>query len=496
MIRIYDPATNTWTKNGTMPLGTGDENAWATLQNGGILAVGYHNGGAAIYNPASNTWKKTTVPSGFDTGDTGGITQMFDGRVYVYGLNFHSYIWTPGATADDIGTWVEGPKLLDTEAEDESPTSCQRPGDGRAGAHDVRARHGAAAVRPDDQHELDGDAAARQRQPLPIDYVNLPTGQVMVTAGNAVWILTLTDGPQDAWRPTVSSVAYNASANTYTLSGTQISGLVNGADEGDDMTMAQNYPIVWLTDSSGNVSYCRSFIFSSMFPSKGSKVETTDFTTPAGLPNGSYNPYVSAVGVQSKNPFPFTVGQSSTTGAAGSSGSGTGGSSAGTGGAAGSAAPPGTGGATGGGGVKRNGRHRHHRKRRHGRTRWRLGRPRPPPAGLLVDHDPRRRRRVDRRLQWHRRIQHHRLGWRERLRRVHRQRQRWHEWLRRIQRHRKRRLDTARRPGGSSGCSCRQSPGASRRGSAFSLCSGRDADASTPASAVARAPRFEQSLKD
>ncbi len=233
----------------------------------------------------------------------------------------------------------------------------------------------------------------------------------------------MTNGPQDAWRPTVSSVAYNASANTYTLSGTQISGLVNGADEGDDMTMAQNYPIVWLTDSSGNVSYCRSFNFSSMFPSKGSKVETTDFTTPAGLPNGSYNLYVSAVGVQSKNPFPFTVGQSSTTGAAGSSGSGTGGSAAGTGGAAGSAARAGNRWRDRRRRRQRNGRHGHHRKRRHGWTRRRHGR--------LGDHDRRRRRPVDRRRQWRRRHQHHRLGWCERLRRVHHQRQRRHERLRR-----------------------------------------------------------------
>ena len=65
-----------------------------------MLAVGYASSGAAIYIPSMNKWVKTTVPSGFNTGDMAGISQMFDGRVYVYGLNSKAYIWTPGAGRD------------------------------------------------------------------------------------------------------------------------------------------------------------------------------------------------------------------------------------------------------------------------------------------------------------------------------------------------------------------------------------------------------------
>ena len=77
--------------------------------------------------------------------------------------------------------------------------------------------------------------------PYPIDYVNLPNGQVMITAEANDWIYTLDTEPKDEWRPTVTSVVFN-SGTTYTLTGTQISGLINGADEGDDMTMAENLP--------------------------------------------------------------------------------------------------------------------------------------------------------------------------------------------------------------------------------------------------------------
>ncbi len=189
MIQIYDPATNNWTKNGTMPLGTGDENAWATLQNGGILAVGYHNGGAAIYNPASNTWKKTTVPSGFDTGDTGGITQMFDGRVYVYGLELsqlhldagldgrrHRHL---GGRAQAAGHRGRG-RILRHPA--------QRPGVGAL----VHMMFGPGIVLqlfdPTTNTNSMATPPPDSGNPYPIDYVNLPNGQVMVTAGNADWI--------------------------------------------------------------------------------------------------------------------------------------------------------------------------------------------------------------------------------------------------------------------------------------------------------------------
>ena len=82
------------------------------------------------------------------------------------------------------------------------------------------------------------------------------------------------------------------SGTTYTLTGTQLSGLINGGDEGDDMTMAENYPIVWLKDASSNVYFCKSFNFSNMMPSKGDAPETCQFTTPAGLAQGTYNLYV------------------------------------------------------------------------------------------------------------------------------------------------------------------------------------------------------------
>jgi MYXO-CTERM domain-containing protein len=309
-IQIYDPTTNKWTVSSPSVLKSGDENAWASLQNGGVLAVGYQSDGAAIYNPATSTWIRTgPVPSGFNTGDTGGISQMFDGRVFVYGLAGQSYIYTPGASPADPGTWVLGPKMLNgDEAEDEFSDTLPN---GQVWGGLVTKTYGPGVVLQQFDPTTNTVSMATPPpdtgNPYPIGYVNLPNGQVMVTAATENWIYTPATPPDDAWRPTVTSVVLG-SDGSYTLTGTQISGLVNGSDEGDDMTNAENYPIVWLKDEAGNVYYCRSFAFSNMMPSKGPAPETCQFTTPKNLPQGTYELYVSAVGVQSKTPVSFTPG--------------------------------------------------------------------------------------------------------------------------------------------------------------------------------------------
>jgi MYXO-CTERM domain-containing protein len=377
-IQIFDPAAGTWTDSGTMPLGSGDENAWVALQNGGILAVGYSKAGAAVYDPASNKWTKCTMPAGFNTGDTAGISMMFDGRVIAYGIGT-TYLYTPGATATDAGTWAVGPAMIKTagetgsgdEAEDEFTDTLPN-GKVWVGLTEVMFGPGVALQEFDPTTNTVAlvTPPPDKGNPYPIGYLNLPNGQVMVTAASRNYLYTLDTQPDDSWRPVVDSVVFDT-GTTYTLSGTQITGLINGADEGDDMTMGQNYPIVWLTDTSGNVYYCRSFNFSQMTPSKGAKVETCDFTTPAGLPNGTYSLYVSAVGVQSKNPVSFTTGMggvgmgtggaagaAGTAGTAGTAGAGTAGTAgAGTAGAAGSATGgvAGTGGVTGGAGSTAGG---------------------------------------------------------------------------------------------------------------------------------------------
>src|SRR5262249_43322059 len=113
----------------------------------------------------------------------------------------------------------------------------------------------------------------------------LPTGQVLFTNGSSSRLAVYTpDGaPEAAWKPAVSAVVDNGDGS-FTLSGTQLNGISEGACYGDDAEMSSNYPLVQLVGSDGTVYYARTFNWSSTGVATGSAVVTTKFTLPVGLP--------------------------------------------------------------------------------------------------------------------------------------------------------------------------------------------------------------------
>jgi len=79
--------------------------------------------------------------------------------------------------------------------------------------------------------------------------------------------------PQAGWAPAITSVVNNGDGS-YTLTGTQINGLTEGASTGDDVEMATNYPIVQLTDTrTGSTLYGRTFNWSSVGVATGGTPE-------------------------------------------------------------------------------------------------------------------------------------------------------------------------------------------------------------------------------
>ncbi|WP_165864010.1 LamG domain-containing protein [Capsulimonas corticalis] len=309
--QIYNPVTNTWAAKATKPNNGsgwvgGVEESMASLQNGGVFALSEQT--SAVYDPASNTWTSSgALPfSTTSWGDIGGIAQLFDGRVFAMGIGVTG-LFTPGSTPTTAGTWTAGPAL--PHGNDFEDEYCVTEPNGK-----VMFVTYPAGGSPNSLAEFDPttNTITEITPPpdtvgvYPVSYVNLPNGQVMVCCGGLDWLYTPNGAPSDSWRPTVSSVAAN-SDGSYTLTGAQLSGLVNGADEGDDMTMAQNYPIVSLTNSTGKVWYCTSYAFSTMMPKAGSAAQTCKFRVPSGLAAGAYSLYVSSVGVKSKTAYSFTT---------------------------------------------------------------------------------------------------------------------------------------------------------------------------------------------
>ncbi len=136
----------------------------------------------------------------------------------------------------------------------------------------------------------------------------LPTGQLLMSNGvnRQLYIYTPSGaGPAASSLQTISGVKDNGDG-TFTLSGTQLNGISEGAFYGDDEGNSENYPLVQLTAADGSVAYARTFNWSSEGVQTGSAPETTQFVLPADTPPGTYQLTVSAAGITSQ-PFSFTV---------------------------------------------------------------------------------------------------------------------------------------------------------------------------------------------
>ena len=141
----------------------------------------------------------------------------------------------------------------------------------------------------------------------------LPTGQVMVVSlntdatsifGGPTLIYTPDGGPCNEWRPTIRSIVDNRDG-TFTLTGTQLNGITEGAMYGEDAQMSTNYPILRMNDRSGNVVYARTFDWSSTGIQTGNRLVSTKFTLPAGTRLTDFTNYtVVASGIASL-PFQF-----------------------------------------------------------------------------------------------------------------------------------------------------------------------------------------------
>jgi cellulose binding protein with CBM2 domain len=305
--QIFDGKTNQWTAGPNRPAPAA-EDGWVPLPDGSIVSIG--NGGAYRFDPAANTWYTVArPPSSYANGsvDTSTVTLMYDGRILAMGHNT-SVIYTPGARPSDPGSWQQGPAIPQGSFTDDVYATPEV--NGKVIFDSVQCSWltnecGSASGANVNEFDPATNTMAIISKPndargAPVNFINLPNGQVLAAAGSRNWVYTPIGGPKDAWRPAVTSIT---GSGTYHLSGTQLSGMVSLGE--DDYQNPQNYPIVYLKDSAGHVYFARSFNFSSMITSRPGEAQTTDFTLPSGLPRGSYTLYVSACGVSSAG-YSFT----------------------------------------------------------------------------------------------------------------------------------------------------------------------------------------------
>jgi FKBP-type peptidyl-prolyl cis-trans isomerase 2/regulation of enolase protein 1 (concanavalin A-like superfamily) len=339
---LYNPNTNTWSQTGTkVASDRSDEEGWVLLPGGNVLSYDVFappvNGmwQAQYYNSSQGTWHATggvpvplsqasfTYPDGKVASDyeLGPPLLIPDGRVFFLGANGNTAYYTPSTNS-----WTAGPVIPDSLVCDDAPAA-ELPDGNILFAADSALYEGPTHIfefnpttntYTDLSSELPtsflnygldpargvgpgGETVWYSFPSYAYNMVVLPTGQVMIanTFSDTIYVFTDQPGtpPAPSAVPTISSIAPTG-GGSYLLTGTGLNGISEGASYGDDAGMSSNFPIVQLTDPSGNVYYARTYNWTPGVATASAQV-TTDFALPAGLPANTYMVSVIANGVAS-----------------------------------------------------------------------------------------------------------------------------------------------------------------------------------------------------
>jgi len=279
---LSDPATPVGNPP-TMFNGEGDElGPGFLLPNGRVIIFGA-NGNTAIYNPTTNLW--SAGPKEPTSGGTQMVATDDPGALLPNGHILISLSPLGFENAAGNYNFPAGVKIYDFDPTANTFTDVTPGG------------------------ALGGTTIADNA--FALNMVVLPSGQVLLSDENSRTFQIFTEdsstAPQTAWLPTITSIKQNTGQTSYTLTGTQLNGISEGANYGDDLGDASNYPIVRLTDGDGNIFYAAASSWSSDGVATGSTSETVQFTLPAGKQLSDFaggSIVVIANGIAS---LPFTV---------------------------------------------------------------------------------------------------------------------------------------------------------------------------------------------
>jgi len=322
-----------WTSTGTNKADPNDEEGWNLEPSNQLLTVDVGNTpNTELFTPSKGAWSSagntTTSPVNAPAYEIGPQIVMPGGNTFVVGAGTSAEtstctVKTPATTAlyhysaGTAGTWSAGPNIP------------------ALGGVQYDSADGPASILPNGNVLIDvspclyltpthflvynaskntlGQVADPPNAPNDSTYYTrmlaLPTGQVLFDDGsNQMEVYTPGGSPLKAWAPSItSSPATVTPSDTYSLSGTQLAGLSQGAAYGDDVQDNTNFPLVRITNTaSGTVTYARTSHWSSVSIQSGVS-SSTNFTVPAGTPAGSSTLVAVANGIPSQ-PVAVTVG--------------------------------------------------------------------------------------------------------------------------------------------------------------------------------------------
>jgi hypothetical protein len=315
-VHVYNPSTNSWSTTGGV-LSGGNEEAWVQQPDGTILKIdGYGDTTSERYLPAQGQWFSmgTTPNNVWDSnGEEGPGMLLTNQKTIFFGDSGLTDIYTPGpAGSTTPGTWAAGPNMPSGVLPDDAPAA-QFPDGNILIAGDTGKFNGPttlAEYNPNtNAFSAVSNAPSNGNAAFANHFLCLPNGQILYNDDSSTaWVVSET-GSQSSGQPTISSITQNGDGS-FTLTGTQLNGITEGAGYGDDYRPSTNYPIVKLVSGS-NVYYARTYNWNNTGVDTGSTSVSTNFALPAGIPNGTYSLYVVANGLASNATtfnIPFSTG--------------------------------------------------------------------------------------------------------------------------------------------------------------------------------------------
>jgi hypothetical protein len=322
---IYNPTANSWSTGPTKLFSDrSDEETWVKLPDGSILSYNIFGTAqhAQRFDPVLNQWVDSgSVPVQLQTSggsELGPASLLPDGRLFFIGATNHTAIYTPSTTRTGTGSWVAGPDIPGGIGANDAP-GCMMPN----GRILFAAGDTSTSFNPPTSI-FEYDPVANTINPVTASGPNLntstfttrmlmlPSGQVLYNAGGSsqLYAYNPVGSPASSWAPVITNITSNGSGK-YTLTGTQLNGISEGASYGDDAEMSSNYPIVRLTSQlDGTVTFARAFNWSSTGVATGTTPVSVQFALPAGFRGGNYQANVIANGIASSATWiqPFSLG--------------------------------------------------------------------------------------------------------------------------------------------------------------------------------------------
>ena len=307
---IYNPFTNGWALGPDTLLGGQDEASWLKLPDDSILTIdhkGIYQTNSERYIPSLGVWiQEANVPGDLysTNGEIGAALLLTNGTALFFGgsQSNTSAIFTPSPLGGtNTGSWAPGPVLPGGLVMRDAPSCILNNG-----------KVLLTLVTPyqdDPRYIYEFDPTTQAFNSLSTNSAGnsdgssmlaLPDGNVLVLDGNtSVYIYEPDPSPLTMGQPVIQSVTYNADGSLH-LSGRLLNGISQGAMYGDDQQQDSNYPLVRFTDGSGNVTYGRTYNWSSTSVMTGTKTITAECAVPTNIlystPGTSYSLQVVANG--------------------------------------------------------------------------------------------------------------------------------------------------------------------------------------------------------